>query len=81
VKKLFNLPGPFLTARDAWAGTFDGVVSLTAPRTDCPCKLLFLITQAFFLIMQASFSPGYVPKLPILPMQFHQETPDLVLLL
>ncbi len=48
VKKLFNLPGPFLTARDAWAGTFDGVFSLTAPRTDCPCKLLFLITQASF---------------------------------
>jgi len=39
VKKLFNLPGPFLTARDAWAGTFDGVFSLTAPRRDCPLQL------------------------------------------
>ncbi len=38
VKKLFNLPGPFLTARDAWAGTFESVFSLSSPRTDCPCK-------------------------------------------
>ncbi len=38
VKKLFNLQGPFLTARDAWAGTFDSVLSLNTPRTDCLCK-------------------------------------------
>jgi phospholipase C len=39
VKKLFNLPGPFLTARDAWAGTFESVFSLSSPRTDCPLEL------------------------------------------
>jgi phospholipase C len=39
VKKLFNLQGPFLTARDAWAGTFDGVLSLNTPRTDCLLEL------------------------------------------
>lgn len=36
VKKLFNLPS-FLTKRDAWAGTFEGIVQTrTEPRTDCP---------------------------------------------
>lgn len=36
VKKVFNLPN-FLTARDAWAGTFEGVFTTrTTPRTDCP---------------------------------------------
>ncbi|KAL8495829.1 hypothetical protein ACS0TY_019803 [Phlomoides rotata] len=35
VKKLFNLEN-FLTKRDAWAGTFEGVLNRTAPRTDCP---------------------------------------------
>ncbi|CAN0913690.1 Non-specific phospholipase C4 [Linum grandiflorum] len=35
VKKIFNLNN-FLTKRDAWAGTFDGVLTLTTPRTDCP---------------------------------------------
>lgn len=37
VKKLFNLSAPFLTKRDAWAGTFEGIVQTrTTPRTDCP---------------------------------------------
>ncbi|CAN1121133.1 Non-specific phospholipase C6 [Linum perenne] len=37
IKKLFNLSSNFLTHRDAWAGTFEGVVQhLTSPRTDCP---------------------------------------------
>ncbi|XP_020230449.1 non-specific phospholipase C2 [Cajanus cajan] len=36
VKKLFNLPS-FLTKRDAWAGTFEGIVQTRKePRTDCP---------------------------------------------
>ncbi|CAI9764919.1 unnamed protein product [Fraxinus pennsylvanica] len=35
VKKIFNL-NEFLTKRDAWAGTFDGVISRESPRTDCP---------------------------------------------
>ncbi|KAK7400945.1 hypothetical protein VNO78_12254 [Psophocarpus tetragonolobus] len=36
VKKIFNLPS-FLTKRDAWAGTFEGIVqTMTQPRTDCP---------------------------------------------
>lgn len=36
VKKLFNLPGGFLTKRDEWAGTFDSVLTRKTPRTDCP---------------------------------------------
>ncbi|GAV74261.1 Phosphoesterase domain-containing protein [Cephalotus follicularis] len=40
IKKMFNLSSNFLTHRDAWAGTFDGVVGeLTSPRTDCPVTL------------------------------------------
>ena len=35
VKKIFNLP-EFLTKRDAWAGTFEGLITRTTPRTDCP---------------------------------------------
>uniref|UniRef100_A0A0D9ZFX9 Uncharacterized protein n=1 Tax=Oryza glumipatula TaxID=40148 RepID=A0A0D9ZFX9_9ORYZ len=38
VKKLFNLKS-FLTNRDAWAGTFDVVLTRDAPRTDCPATL------------------------------------------
>ncbi|CAN1122659.1 Non-specific phospholipase C4 [Linum perenne] len=38
VKKIFNL-NDFLTKRDAWAGTFDSILTLTTPRTDCPLKL------------------------------------------
>jgi phospholipase C len=37
IKKMFNLSANFLTHRDAWAGTFEGVVRLRdSPRTDCP---------------------------------------------
>ncbi|KAL0429377.1 UNVERIFIED_CONTAM: Non-specific phospholipase C4 [Sesamum radiatum] len=35
VKKIFNLK-EFLTKRDAWAGTFETVISRKSPRTDCP---------------------------------------------
>lgn len=38
VKKIFNL-GSFLTKRDAWAGTFDIVLTRDTPRTDCPATL------------------------------------------
>ncbi|XP_051179198.1 non-specific phospholipase C4 [Lolium perenne] len=38
VKKIFNLPS-FLTKRDAWAGTFDTVLTRDTPRTDCPATL------------------------------------------
>ncbi|OIV93136.1 hypothetical protein TanjilG_20798 [Lupinus angustifolius] len=39
VKKLFNLPS-FLTKRDEWAGTFEGIVQTRKePRTDCPEQL------------------------------------------
>ncbi|KAM7272778.1 hypothetical protein ACFE04_027441 [Oxalis oulophora] len=39
VKNIFNLPS-FLTKRDAWAGTFEGVFQTrTEPRTDCPVQL------------------------------------------
>ncbi|XP_024534533.1 non-specific phospholipase C1 [Selaginella moellendorffii] len=37
IKKLFDLKSDFLTKRDAWAGTFESVVSgRSSPRTDCP---------------------------------------------
>ncbi|KAH7432365.1 hypothetical protein KP509_07G019000 [Ceratopteris richardii] len=39
VKKLFNLKSDFLTKRDAWAGTFESVISRKTPRKDCPLKL------------------------------------------
>ncbi|KAM1116479.1 hypothetical protein TB2_006873 [Malus domestica] len=40
VKKIFNLTAPFLTKRDEWAGTFEGIVQTrTEPRTDCPEQL------------------------------------------
>ncbi|XP_034886910.1 non-specific phospholipase C2 isoform X1 [Populus alba] len=40
VKKLFNMPSPFLTRRDEWAGTFEGILQTrTEPRTDCPEQL------------------------------------------
>ncbi|KAK9735946.1 hypothetical protein RND81_04G239900 [Saponaria officinalis] len=40
VKKLYNLSSPFLTKRDAWAGTFEHIVQTrTEPRTDCPMTL------------------------------------------
>ncbi|XP_006854823.2 non-specific phospholipase C2 [Amborella trichopoda] len=40
VKKLFNLSSPFLTKRDAWAGTFESIVQgRVTPRTDCPVQL------------------------------------------
>ncbi|KVH97140.1 Phosphoesterase [Cynara cardunculus var. scolymus] len=38
VKKIFGLKS-FLTKRDEWAGTFEGVASRSTPRTDCPVVL------------------------------------------
>ncbi|KAF7825949.1 non-specific phospholipase C3-like [Senna tora] len=38
VKKIFNLP-QFLTKRDAWAGTFETLLTRNTPRTDCPVTL------------------------------------------
>ncbi|GKV07482.1 hypothetical protein SLEP1_g19257 [Rubroshorea leprosula] len=38
VKKIFNLKD-FLTKRDAWAGTFEVVITRKDPRTDCPVTL------------------------------------------
>ncbi|XP_006663021.2 non-specific phospholipase C4-like [Oryza brachyantha] len=38
VKKIFGLK-EFLTRRDAWAGTFDTVLTRATPRADCPAKL------------------------------------------
>ncbi|CAL0311988.1 unnamed protein product [Lupinus luteus] len=39
VKKIFNLP-KFLTKRDEWAGTFEGILQTRKePRTDCPWTL------------------------------------------
>ncbi|KAG6590161.1 Non-specific phospholipase C2, partial [Cucurbita argyrosperma subsp. sororia] len=40
VKNIFNLPSPFLTKRDEWAGSFESIVQkLTSPRSDCPEQL------------------------------------------
>ncbi|XP_020585574.1 non-specific phospholipase C2-like [Phalaenopsis equestris] len=40
VKKIFDLSSPYLTNRDAWAGTFESIVQRrTEPRTDCPTQL------------------------------------------
>ncbi|XP_040379779.1 non-specific phospholipase C6-like [Oryza brachyantha] len=37
IKKIFNLSSDFLTRRDAWAGTFEHILTeLEEPRTDCP---------------------------------------------
>ncbi|KAJ4959026.1 hypothetical protein NE237_026137 [Protea cynaroides] len=38
VKKVFNLKD-FLTKRDAWAGTFETLLTRETPRTDCPVTL------------------------------------------
>ena len=38
VKNIFSLNG-FLTKRDAWAGTFDSVLTRDTPRADCPVTL------------------------------------------
>ncbi|KAK4268040.1 hypothetical protein QN277_024745 [Acacia crassicarpa] len=38
VKKIFKLP-EFLTKRDAWAGTFEFLLTRSTPRTDCPVSL------------------------------------------
>ncbi|KAE8721401.1 Non-specific phospholipase C5 [Hibiscus syriacus] len=37
-QKIFDLK-EFLTKRDAWAGTFEGVITRKNPRTDCPVTL------------------------------------------
>ncbi|KAJ6763400.1 NON-SPECIFIC PHOSPHOLIPASE C4-RELATED [Salix purpurea] len=39
VKKIFNLK-EFLTKRDAWAGTFEGILTRASPRVDCPVTLV-----------------------------------------
>eukprot|EP01064_Diplonema_japonicum_P019543 TRINITY_DN2828_c3_g4_i1.p1 TRINITY_DN2828_c3_g4~~TRINITY_DN2828_c3_g4_i1.p1 ORF type:complete len:481 (+),score=158.78 TRINITY_DN2828_c3_g4_i1:39-1481(+) len=40
LKNMFELPGPHLSKRSAWAGTYDHFLTeLTTPRTDCPAEL------------------------------------------
>ncbi|KAL2510897.1 Non-specific phospholipase C2 [Abeliophyllum distichum] len=40
VRKIFNFSSPSLTQREAWAGTFEGILQTrTEPRTDCPEQL------------------------------------------
>ena len=41
VSKLFHLTKAPLTARDKWAGSFEGVLTRTTPRTDCPGLQIF----------------------------------------
>jgi phospholipase C len=48
VKKIFNLK-EFLTKRDAWAGTFEGILTRTSPRVDCPGKLNIIYMMYFFI--------------------------------
>lgn len=45
VRKLFAPSEPFLTRRDASAATFDSVLTLDEPRTDCPTELPFPVTH------------------------------------
>uniref|UniRef100_A0A7N1A4N2 Uncharacterized protein n=1 Tax=Kalanchoe fedtschenkoi TaxID=63787 RepID=A0A7N1A4N2_KALFE len=50
IKKMFNLSSSFLTRRDAWAGTFEHIVSeLASPRTDCPGVCVIRLIQCAFL--------------------------------
>lgn len=49
VKKIFNLK-EFLTKRDAWAGTFEGVLTRKSPRSDCPGKRSNLLITNYFII-------------------------------
>lgn len=39
VRKIFNMTTGPLTKRDAWAATFEHLLSLDEPRTDCPMHL------------------------------------------
>jgi len=39
VSKIFDLKGPALSARTAWAATFEHLLSRDTPRTDAPLKL------------------------------------------
>ena len=50
VKKIFNLK-EFLTKRDAWAGTFEGVLTRKTPRSDCPGKPSHLLITNYFIIV------------------------------
>lgn len=55
VKKIFNLKD-FLTKRDAWAGTFEGVINRNTPRIDCPGSYsLTTLNATCFLILKISF--------------------------
>lgn len=42
IAKVLDLPGHPLTARTAWAATFEHLLSRDTPRTDCPTSLPFL---------------------------------------
>jgi len=58
VKKIFNLP-EFLTKRDAWAGTFEGLLTRSSPRTDCPGQisifcLSFLSLLSLIVVLRVS---------------------------
>ena len=88
LKKLFGLSG-FLTKRDAAAHTFEGIISLDAPRLDTPAmlprvpqaasvaaraaKLPFLLSAAQLLESQAA---GVISKTPL--SEFQGSLTDLV---
>jgi phospholipase C len=50
VKNIFNLKS-FLTKRDAWAGTFDSVLTRDTPRTDCPGQFLYFFFNTTALLV------------------------------
>ncbi|XP_057955158.1 non-specific phospholipase C2 [Malania oleifera] len=52
VRKIFNLTSPFLTKREAWAGTFESILhTRSQPRTDCPRKLLNCLSYLSVCLM------------------------------
>jgi hypothetical protein len=55
VKKIFNLKDDFLTARDAWAGTFEHILSQrTSPRKDCPSMKSPALTSSWTVFLAFS---------------------------
>lgn len=49
IKKIFNLK-EFLTKRDAWAGTFEGVLNRSSPRQDCPGMYIHQNLKIFLFV-------------------------------
>lgn len=62
VKKLYNLPN-FLTQRDQWAATFEGILQTrTEPRTDCPGMLYLILSHDNKLQISLLYKEFYYRK-------------------